>query len=79
MQTLIRLEIEKFTEDGGEYFVATSKDLEGLVAEGKTLQEAIEIAKDVVKILLDLEREKNQNFKLNGLPTQFEYPLIMEV
>lgn len=58
MQTLIRLKIEKFLEDGQEYFVATSDDLQGLVAEGKTLQEAIEIAEDVAKILLDLEREK---------------------
>ncbi|MEI6445186.1 MAG: hypothetical protein WCO29_19170 [Nostocales cyanobacterium ELA583] len=32
----------------------------------------IQIAEDVAKVLLDLERE-------NNLPSQFEYPLIMEV
>ncbi|MBJ7296317.1 DUF1902 domain-containing protein [Dolichospermum sp. UHCC 0684] len=79
MQTLIRLKIERFIEDGQEYFVATSEDLQGLVTEGKTVQEAIEIAEDVAKVLLDLEREKNQNFYLQDLPSQFEYPLIMEV
>ncbi|OBQ13977.1 DUF1902 domain-containing protein [Anabaena sp. AL09] len=79
MQTLIRLKIERFIEDGQEYFVATSDDLQGLVTEGKTVQEAIEIAEDVAKVLLDLEREKNQNFYLQDLPSQFEYPLIMEV
>jgi hypothetical protein len=31
MQTLIRLKIERFIEDGQEYFVATSEDLQGLV------------------------------------------------
>ncbi len=79
MQTLIRLKIEKFIEDEQEYFVATSDDLQGLVAEGKTVQEAIEIAEDVAKVLLKLEKEKNHNFYLQDLPSQFEYPLILEV
>jgi len=79
MQTLIRLNIEKFIEEGEEYFVATSDDLQGLVAEGKTVQEALEIAEDVAKVLLDLEKGRNQNFHLPNLPAQFEYPLIVEV
>lgn len=61
MQTLIRLKIERFLEDEQEYFLATSDDLQGLLAEGKTVQEAIEIAEDVAKVLLELEKEKNHN------------------
>jgi predicted RNase H-like HicB family nuclease len=57
VQTLIRLKIEQFFENEMEYFVATSEDLHGLVAEGKTRQETIEIAEDVAKGLLALERE----------------------
>ncbi|MCL1463746.1 type II toxin-antitoxin system HicB family antitoxin [Argonema galeatum] len=57
MQTLIRLKVEKLIENGQEYFVATSDDLQGLVAEGKTIQETIEIAEDVAKFLLDLQKE----------------------
>lgn len=79
MQTIIRLKIEKFIEGGQEYFVATSDDLQGLVAEGKTAKEAIEIAEDVAKVLLELEKENNQIFQLQDLPSQFEYPLIIEV
>ena len=79
MQTLIKLKIEKFIEDGEEYFLATSDDLQGLVAEGKTVQEAIEIAEDVAKVLLDLEKENNRDFQLQNLPSRFEYPLILEV
>ncbi len=56
MKTLIRLKIEKFQEQGQEYFVATSSDLQGLVAEGNTIEQAIEIAEDLAKILLDLEK-----------------------
>jgi len=79
MQTLIKLKIEKFIEDGEEYFLATSDDLQGLVAEGKTVQEAIEIAEDVAKVLLDLEKENNRDFQPQNLPSRFEYPLILEV
>lgn len=79
MKTLIRLKVEKLLENGQEYFVATSDDLQGLVAEGKTIQEAIEIAEDVAKVLLYLEKQNNQDFQLQDLPSQFEYPLIMEV
>jgi predicted RNase H-like HicB family nuclease len=56
MKTLIRLKIERFFEDERSYFVATSDDLEGLVAEGKAIQEAIKIAEDVAKGLLALEK-----------------------
>lgn len=79
MQTIIRLKVEKCIEDGQEYFIATSDDLQGLVAEGKTVQEAIEIAEDIVKILLDLEKENNHEIQFQSLPSQFEYPLIIEV
>jgi len=57
MQTLIKLKIEKLTENGESYFLATSDDIQGLVAEGKTLAEVIEIAEDVAKTILELERE----------------------
>ncbi|NET02252.1 MAG: DUF1902 domain-containing protein [Sphaerospermopsis sp. SIO1G2] len=59
MQTLIRLRIEKCIEGNQEYFIATSNDLQGLVAEGKTIKEAIKIAEDVAKVLLDLGRKNN--------------------
>lgn len=79
MKKLIRLKIERFIEKDTEYFVATSDDLQGLVAEGKTWQEAIEIAEDVARNLLALEKEINHNLQLEDIPSQFEYPLIMEV
>jgi predicted RNase H-like HicB family nuclease len=54
MQTLIKLNIEKYEENEQEYFLATSDDLQGLVAEGQTLEEVIEIAEDVARILLEI-------------------------
>jgi predicted RNase H-like HicB family nuclease len=80
MKTIIKLKIERFEEQGQEYFVATSDDLQGLVAEGNTVEETVAIAEDIAHILLELEREKENittNFQL--MPQQFEYPLIIEV
>ena len=54
MKTPIELKIEKFTEAEEEYLVATSEKLECLVAEGKTIEEVVEIAQDVAKTLLEL-------------------------
>jgi len=79
MKTLINLKIEKLVEEQEEYFVATSEDLEGLVAEGKTIEEVIDIAQDIAKVLLELEKEGDHTPHLKDLPSTFEYPLIMEV
>ena len=79
MKTLIKLKIEKFVEQEEEYFVATSDDLEGLVAEGKTIEEVLEIAQDVAKVLLKLEKETDAEVKVKEVPSILEYPLIMEV
>jgi predicted RNase H-like HicB family nuclease len=52
MKAIVKLKIERFEEQGQEYFVATTDDIQGLVAEGKTVEEAVAIAEDLEKILL---------------------------
>ncbi|AFZ55285.1 type II toxin-antitoxin system HicB family antitoxin [Cyanobacterium aponinum] len=79
MKTLIRLKIEMFKEDNITYFVATSDDLEGLVAEGETIEQVLEIAQDVAKILLEFEQNNNNKNIIKDIPNEFEYPLFMEV
>jgi len=80
MKKLIKLTIEKLVEKEEEYFIATSEDLQGLIAEGKTIPEVIEIAQDVAKILWELEKENNHiNSHIQDFPSTFEYPLILEV
>ncbi len=69
MKTLIKLKIEKFCENNKEYFLPTSNDLEGLVAEGTTIEEVLEIAQDVARILLDLEKETNSDLTSKTIPT----------
>jgi len=80
MKALIRLQIEKFEEQGQEYFVATSDELQGLVAQGDTLKEVVAIAEDIARVLLELEAEQSSlGLKREAMPQNFEYPLIIEV
>ena len=55
MKTLIILKIENFEEKGKEYFVATRDQIQGLVAEGNTIEEVIETASDLAKMLVELK------------------------
>ena len=52
MEHLIKLDIEKHSENGETYYVATSPDIQGLVAEGATVSESIIVAKDIAEIIL---------------------------
>jgi antitoxin HicB len=49
-ETLLMLQVEPLEEGG---FVATSSDLPGLVAQGRTIEETLEIARDVGRKLLE--------------------------
>ena len=57
METIINIHIEKLPEG---FYLATSDDLQGLVAQGRTVSETIEIARDVAKKLIEAIQEKRQ-------------------
>jgi predicted RNase H-like HicB family nuclease len=50
MERLFQLHIERLPEG---VFLATSDEIQGLVAQGNTVNETIEIARDVARTLLD--------------------------
>ena len=52
MEKIIKLKIQKLPEG---VFLATSEDIQGLVAQANTLQETIEIAQDLAKTFLALK------------------------
>ncbi|MFB2895898.1 type II toxin-antitoxin system HicB family antitoxin [Aerosakkonemataceae cyanobacterium BLCC-F50] len=56
METLLNLHIEKLPEG---VYLATSEDLPGLVAQGKTIAETLEIARDVAQKLLEAREQHN--------------------
>ncbi|MDZ4204975.1 MAG: type II toxin-antitoxin system HicB family antitoxin [Bacteroidales bacterium] len=72
MERIVNLHIEKLPEG---YYLATSDSVQGLVAQGRTIAETIEIAKDVAKKLIEAHVE--QIPKLKPLSDSFDYPLVI--
>ena len=56
MEELIRIKLKKIGKDG---YLATSPDVQGLVASGRTVSETLEIAQDVAKKILESMAGKN--------------------
>lgn len=74
MEKVINLHIEKLPEG---YYLATSSSIQGLIAQGRTISETIEIAKDVAKKLIEAQEENIS--KLSTLTDSFDYPLVIGV
>ena len=55
MERIINLHIEKLPEG---VYLATSDDIQGLVAQGRTVSEAIEIARDVARRLFEAKMKR---------------------
>jgi predicted RNase H-like HicB family nuclease len=51
--------------------------VQGLVAQGRTIQEAIEIARDVAKKLLEARDGCDAALQLRQVAEDFDYPLIV--
>ncbi len=76
MEKIANLHIEKLPEG---VYLATSDDIPGLVAQGRTITETLEIARDVAKKLLEAQAERNSQVKLTSVRDTFDYPLILGV
>jgi len=74
MERILNLHIEKLPEG---LYLATSDNLQGLVAQGRTIAETIEIAKDVAKKLIEAHEEQISKLKLFN--DSFDYPLVIGV
>ncbi|HEX9386475.1 MAG TPA: DUF1902 domain-containing protein [Anaerolineales bacterium] len=68
---IVRIHIEKLPEG---VYLATSDDVQGLVVQGRTIGETVEIARDVARKLL----EAQENIQLPRVSESFDYPLIVE-
>ncbi len=52
MERIVTLHIEKLPEG---VYLATSGEIQGLVAQGRAIQETVEIARDVAKKLIEMQ------------------------
>jgi predicted RNase H-like HicB family nuclease len=74
MERIINIHIEKLPEG---VYLATSEDVPGLVAQGRTATEALEIARDVARKLIEVRRERSGDLDLLSIGDSFDYPLIV--
>ncbi len=68
MKLTLRVQIEELPEG---LYLATSEDLPGLVAQGPTVAETLEIARDVAGKLFEARRDHRS---ASGLPPSSERP-----
>ena len=69
-ERIVRVHIEKLPEG---VYLATSDDVQGLVAQGRTITETLEIARDVVRKLIEAQTD----IELPQASESFDYPLIV--
>lgn len=79
MESIIKIHIEKLPEG---LYLATSEDIQGLVAQGRTVNETIEIARDIAKKLIEAKEdipEQRMNISIQNISESFDYPLILGI
>ena len=74
MERIVNLQIEKLPEG---VYLATSDNVQGLVVQGNTITETIEIARDVAKKLIEAQEQQIANLEM--FTNSFNYPLIVTV
>jgi predicted RNase H-like HicB family nuclease len=75
MEFPLQVQVEELPEG---LFLATSDELPGLVAQGRTVAEALDIARDVARKLIEARRESNGSTPLpGGIATRREYTVVV--
>jgi predicted RNase H-like HicB family nuclease len=74
MERIVNLQIEKLPEG---VYLATSDDLQGLVVQGNSITETIEIARDVAKKIIEAQEQLILNLAI--FSNSFNYPLVIAV
>ena len=74
MERIINIHVEKLPEG---FWLATSDDVQGLVAQGRTVAETLDIARDVARKLIEARSERSMIAGLRSVNDSFDYPLVV--
>jgi len=74
MELAIQIQVEELPEG---LFLATSDELSGLVARGRTVAEALEIARDVARKLIEARRERDGVPNLPTTSGRRDYTIVV--
>lgn len=74
MEHAIRIHVEALPEG---VFLATSDDARGLVAQGRTVDETLEIARNIARKLIDARRERDPVFDLPSASDCKDFTIVV--
>ena len=74
MERIVTIHVEKLPEG---FYLATSEQIQGLVAQGRTVSETLEIARDVARKLLEEKTGGERELSLPVVSESFEYQMVV--
>jgi predicted RNase H-like HicB family nuclease len=74
MELALQIHIEELPEG---LFLATSEELNGLVAQGRTVAEALDIARDVAKRIIEARRDRGAALTLPTTTERRDYTIVV--
>jgi predicted RNase H-like HicB family nuclease len=74
MELAIPITIEELPEG---LFLATSDELPGLIAQGRTVAETLDIARDVARKLIQARREREGEIPLSAASDRRDYTIVV--
>jgi predicted RNase H-like HicB family nuclease len=69
MEQIVNLHVEELPQG---VYLATSDDVPGLVAQGRTITETLEIARDIARKLLEARAERSGSYSLPAVADTFD-------
>lgn len=74
MELAVSIRIEKLPEG---VYLATSDEIQGLIAQGRTVAETLEIARDVARKLIEARREHAEPENLPTAEDRTDYTIVV--
>lgn len=74
MERIVNIHVERLPEG---FYLATSDEIQGLIAQGRTVAETMEIARDVARRLLEAQQERQQSASEPELASSFDLPMVV--
>jgi predicted RNase H-like HicB family nuclease len=74
MEIAVHVHIESLPEG---VYLATSDELPGLIAQGRTISETLEIARDVARKLVEARREREGSVSFKTASELLDYTIVV--
>jgi predicted RNase H-like HicB family nuclease len=74
MELAIQIRVEELPEG---LYLATSDELPGLVAQGRTIAEALDIARDVARKIIEARGERGGSIPLASASERHDYTVVV--